>query len=496
MKIKRFVDKDMRRVLKRVRDDQGADAVILSNRRVDDGIEVISAVDYDEALMQHALGQEAPTAAATLAIASPTIATSTEQSDAEPGNERDADDTADTDDQLGGVVAKDEAGTIVTSNELQDAANTEDSKFYEIAKDIADRDAERAAAALRVADVLVERESPDSPAAAPVEINCIDVVPSATRAGDPTLASMRSEISNLRGLLETQVSGLLWADGNRRSPVLSQILRNLARMGVAPDIAKTIIERLGPLEDLKHIWQEPLTTLANMLPVTGSTLLDDGGVVALIGPTGSGKTTTIAKLAASYSMRHGTDDVALVCADAYRIGAREHLAAFASILGVKVFAATDADDLQRVLAGLTQKKLVLIDTEGMGQRDKDLAQRLAAWRRNAADVKFYLTLSSCSQEAALDETVREFRRLPLAGAIVTKIDEAGQLGCVMSALIRQDLPLTWITDGQNIPDDLHAANRHKLWLLKRAVDCINASEPRIDEHTMAENYGKVSVAHA
>ncbi|MGB5245082.1 MAG: flagellar biosynthesis protein FlhF [Woeseia sp.] len=493
MKIKRFVDKDMRSVLKRVRDEQGADAVILSNRRVDEGIEVIAALDYDEALMQHALGQEAtvsPDLAETI-VGSAVKARAITEADADSAAETGA--ARGESDQFNESRAQDSRKELSAAAKLAQAGEAEE-KAERAARKL--REAERAAVVLKAADVLKQRESAAAAEPEAIDIRHAGMTVRQRASGDVTLASMRAEISSLRGLLETQVSGLLWADGNRRSPILSQILRNLARMGVASDISQKIVERLGPIEDLKHIWQQPLTTLAKLLPVSSSTLLEEGGVVALIGPTGAGKTTTIAKLAANYAMHNGTDDIALVCADAYRIGAREHLTAFANILGIKVFSATDADDLPRVLAQLGEKKLVLIDTEGLSQRDVDLSQRLAAWRRNSDTVRYYLTLSSCSQEAALDETVRAFQRLPLAGAVVTKIDEAGQLGCVMSALIRHQLPLTWLTDGQNIPDDLHAADRHKVWLLKRAVDCINASQPRIDEHTMAENYGTVSATYA
>jgi len=139
---------------------------------------------------------------------------------------------------------------------------------------------------------------------------------------------------------------------------------------------------------------------------------------------------------------------------------------------------------------------VLVDTEGLSQRDRELEARLESWRRQGEDLKFYLTLSACSQQATLDEAIRRFRDVPLAGAIVTKVDEAGQLGCALSALIRNALPLAWVTDGQHIPDDLHAADQRRLWLLKRAVDCLAASRPEIDETTMAEQYGPVSTIHA
>lgn len=412
MKIKRYLDKDMRQVLRRVREDQGPDAVILSNRRVEDGIEVIAAVDYDEALVRHAMGVPPDSQAD---ISSDTIA----------------------------EMAEDDA-------------------------------APEAGPAVEVVAADLHQQPVDGLA----------------------LKQMQSELSSVRGLLETQLSGLIWKDATRRFPLRAQILRNLARLGLAPDIANIIVDRLEPTGDVKNLWSAPLTALAQTLPVVDDELLKTGGTIALIGPTGVGKTTTIAKIASRFAMDHWADDIALISADSYRIGAKEHLTAFANIIGAQVYSASNFDELSETLTRLRDKKLVLIDTEGRSQRDRDLSSRLAAYGRNADRVRFYLTLSAATQEAALDETVREFSRVPLEGCIVTKIDEAAQLGCIMSALIRNDLPAAWFSDGQRIPDDLHGAARKKLWLVNQAVECMEASHPRIDERTMAEDYTKQSFANA
>ena len=412
MKIKRYLDKDMRHVLRRVREDQGPDAVILSNRRVEEGIEVIAAVDYDEALVRHAIG------------------------------------------------VREDANAEISNDALA-----------EIAEDDAPVDAEPA-----------------------VEVVSTDL--STQPVDDQSFREVQSELASMRGLLETQLSGLVWKDTARRFPLRAQILRNLARMGLAPDIANMIVDRLEPTGDVKNLWSAPLTEIAQAMPVVDDELLKKGGTVALIGPTGVGKTTTIAKIAARFAMNHWSDDIALVSADSYRIGAKEHLTAFANIIGAKVYAATSFEELSQTLTRLKNKKLVLIDTEGRSQRDRDLSSRLAAYGRNADRVRFYLTLSAATQEAALDETVREFSRVPLEGCIVTKIDEAAQLGCIISTLIRNDLPAAWFSDGQRIPDDLHAAARKKLWLVNQAVECMEASHPRVDERTMAEEYTKQSFANA
>ena len=413
MKIKRYLEKDMRRVLRQVREDQGPDAVILSNRRVDGGIEVIAALDYDEALVRQAL--------------SPPSASASQTED---------------------------------TNDAPDADAPE-----VIAADLSpEEDAETAAQALW--------------------------------SQEPTLVSMRSELASLRGLVEAQLSGLIWKEGVRRSPMRAQILRNLSRLGIAPDIANMVVNRLGPIEDVKQMWNAPLAELAQLLPVSDDQLIDEGGVVALIGPTGVGKTTTIAKIAARFAMRHGTDGIALISADAYRIGAQEHLTSFANIIGVKVHTAENPDDLTFILDRVRRKRLVLIDTEGMSQRDSKLSSRLAAFGRNEDRVGFYLVLSAANQESGLDETVRNFSQVPIAGSIVTKIDEAGQLGCIISALIRNDLPVGFVSNGQRIPDDLHPAAKKKLWLINYAVECMEASEPKINERTMAEQFATVSAANA
>ena len=426
MKIKRYLDKDMRHVLRRVREDQGPDAVILSNRRVEDGIEVIAAIDYDEALVRHAVG-------------------------ASPG--------------AGGRVDSDALASIAED----DVASPRESRVEVVSTDIASQPGSSFASALRASHPANDNGS---------------------------LEEVRSEIASMRGLLETQLSDLVWSDAARRFPLRAQILRNLARLGLAPDIANIVVDRLEPTDDIKSLWSAPLTELAQLLPSVDDQLLSAGGTIALIGPTGVGKTTTIAKIAARFAMNNWADDIALVSADSFRIGAKEHLSAFANIIGAKVYAVSSFDELSATLEQLREKKLVLIDTEGRSQRDRDLSSRLAAYGRNADRVRFYLTLSAATQEAALDETVREFSRVPLEGCIVTKIDEAAQLGCIMSALIRNDLPAAWFSDGQQIPDDLHCAARRKLWLVNQAVECMESSHPRIDERNMADDYARQSFANA
>ncbi len=462
MKIKRFVDTDMRQVLRQVREEQGPDAVILSNRRVDGGIEVISAVDYDEALIQQALRSPA--------------AGDDRQTDIAP-------EPAARPWSSGGVGrklknAKDTVKLVSASLRQTGSGSADGPAVEEVG---AAEAAEQPGSSLKsLRSHISGHISGDMPG----------------HISGHVAEQITEQITDMRGMLETQLSSLSWQHLSGRNPGRAQILRNLTRIGIAPDVANIIADRLEPLTDAKDYWRKPLQMLAHTIPVAETDLLGIGGVAALIGPTGVGKTTTIAKIATRYAMQYGAGEVALVSADSHRIGAQEHLSTFAGILGIKVHAAEDSTGLARILDRLRDKKLVLIDTEGTSQRDRDLAARLAAYGCNEHRVHYYLTLSATCQEAVIDETVRVFSCVPLAGAIVTKIDEAAQLGCVLSGLIRHDLPAALLSDGQRVPDDLHPAARKRLWLVNQAVECMRASAVRVDEVMMVERFGMAGGAHA
>ena len=190
-------------------------------------------------------------------------------------------------------------------------------------------------------------------------------------------------------------------------------------------------------------------------------VLETGGIVALMGCTGVGKTTTAAKLAARCVLRYGRDDVALVTTDIYRIGGQEQLQTYARYLDIPCLVATDAKELRAALGKLRSRRLVLIDTAGMGQRDERLYQQYQMLRATGLAINTYLVLSATAQLRALQETIRVFRANELAGAIVTKLDEAVSLGGLLDALIESELPLAYVSDGQKVPNDLAPASaRH------------------------------------
>jgi flagellar biosynthesis protein FlhF len=203
-------------------------------------------------------------------------------------------------------------------------------------------------------------------------------------------------------------------------------------------------------------------------------IIDRGGVYALVGPTGAGKTTTTAKLAARCVVRHGADKLALVTTDGYRIGAHEQLRIYGRILGVPVFAVRDAADLRQTLADLADKHMVLIDTVGMSQRDKMVAEQ-AAMLLGAGPVQRLLLLNATCRGDTLDDVIRAYDGPDLAGCIFTKVDEAAALGPVLDVCVRHQLELHYVANGQRVPEDLHLPNRS--YLLHRVLRALPEDSP-------------------
>lgn len=285
---------------------------------------------------------------------------------------------------------------------------------------------------------------------------------------------MREELASLRGLLTHQLSSLMSDQRSRTDPVGAMLKRKLLEAEFSPDVA----ERLASLS--QHYQSAELgralpQSLANLLDNQGDDLMRQGGIVALVGPTGVGKTTTLAKLAARFIAHHGPDSVLLVTMDHYRIGAFEQLATYGKIMGCPVKQAHDLNELEQILYQFRSRKLVLIDTAGMGQRDMRLYQQLDNLAANTRlPIRSYLVLSATGQRRVLEEAVSHFQRIDLAGAVLTKLDESVSLGAALSVLIQSGLSLSYITDGQRVPEDMQVADT--LTLAKQALAVLNKTE--------------------
>lgn len=324
--------------------------------------------------------------------------------------------------------------------------------------------------ALAGGDMPTHRPRP-RPVAPAVPVSAL----SATGAQDAAAASafaqtMMGELQSMRGLLEEQVAGLVWNDKQRRSPAQGEILRTLLAAGFSAQLGRALLEHLPEGSDRENGLDWVKSALKRNLPIMPNEdeLMDRGGVYALMGPTGVGKTTTTAKLAARCVMRHGAEKLALLTTDSYRIGGHEQLRIYGKILGVTVHAVKDATDLRLALTELRNKHMVLIDTVGMSQRDRTVPEQVAMLCGAETPVQRLLLLNATSHGDTLNEVVHAYRSASaegggdLAGCILTKLDETTNLGSVLDTVIRHRLPVHYVSTGQRVPENLHVADRQFL----------------------------------
>lgn len=281
-------------------------------------------------------------------------------------------------------------------------------------------------------------------------------------------AAVMDEIRSLRRIVEQQLAGFAWGESARSEPVKTEILRQMLDAGFSPHFARGLLADLPrDLDSVQALAWVRGGAERSMLTISSETdIVHRGGIYALVGPTGVGKTTTTAKLAARCVLRHGARKLALVTTDGYRIGAHEQLRIYGRILGVSVHLARDAKDLRATLRDLQHTHMVLIDTMGMSQRDRMVAEQ-AAMLSGAGDVRRLLLLNATARGDTLDDVVRAYAGGDLAGCIFTKVDEAASLAPALDVAVRHELDIRYLTNGQRVPEDLHLPNR--AYLLHRAL---------------------------
>jgi flagellar biosynthesis protein FlhF len=292
-------------------------------------------------------------------------------------------------------------------------------------------------------------------------------------------SSVLKEIKSMRTALEQQLFSLNWNVQERGGSSRAHVLRNLLAAGFSTPLVNALLEQLSEHGDGGNSEEDAMkrarTALIRNLGAISSEdeILDKGGIYALVGPTGVGKTTTTAKLAARCVVRHGADRLALLTTDGYRIGGHEQLRIYGKILGVTVYAVKDAQDLTLALNELRGKHMVLIDTVGVGQRDQMVVEQIAMFAGCGTEVKRLLLLNASSNLHTLNEVAEAYGGHGLAGAIITKLDEAVVTGSALDIAIRHRLPLYYVAQGQRVPEDLELANPQRL--VDLALDNSSAS---------------------
>ncbi len=350
MKLKRYLAPNMRQAMDLVREELGADAVIMSTRSTDEGVEVVAAIDPD------LRKKEQGTAAARSSFVSPETAITASQSASQ---------------------------AISNSN-----------------------------------DIL----------------------------------KMSEELKAVRSLLENQLSGLAWGQTEYSDPNKIALIKRLVGLGVGWNTAQKLVGKVDANSEIA--WSEILFYIEKSIPHEDKDIVDQGGVIALVGPTGVGKTTTIAKMASRFVIRNSASQLALITTDCYKIGAQAQLKTFADLLGVPVHVAKTEGELYTLLSSLAHKKLILIDTAGTSQRDLELSKQLTKNRSKMDKVRNYLVMSATTQLNVMQDIIQSFNQVVLQGCVLTKVDEALFLGNILTILIENKLCLSYLSEGQRVPEDL------------------------------------------
>jgi flagellar biosynthesis protein FlhF len=305
------------------------------------------------------------------------------------------------------------------------------------------------------------------------------------------MEQMRAEMRSIRSLLEAQLGRLIWDDQSRQTPEIAGLLRSYTQLGLDADIARQLAERSAVTHPAGG-WTAVLRTLVEELPVADADPVSDGGTYAVIGPTGVGKTTTIAKLAARAALEYGPDSVGLVTTDTFRVAAREQLDTYGQIIGIPVSHASDAQSLGEALDALKDRRLILIDTAGLSQRDPRLPEQLARLGAANSGITTLLAIPANTHTGAMQEIVDVFRTVRPAACILTKTDEATSLGGALSVLIRSKLALAYVANGQRVPEDLHLMRNRQSWLAKMAVELMRRENRVINTDEMANRFTEVA----
>ncbi|PAV27359.1 flagellar biosynthesis protein FlhF [Tamilnaduibacter salinus] len=401
MKVRRFFAPTMAEALKMVSAEMGDDAVILSNQRVEGGVEIVTALNYDENLAR-------------------------EQVSTDPSGEAPS----------SGRVAEMQA-------EHHRRLEAELDRSRERIREIRERRAVAGSRAGHHLDVPLDdgaehETEPDPQSGSDVTQSALD--------------EMRAEIHSLRDMVRQGATPASRTDGASEQ----RLAERLQEYGLSPELATELGRRHGGGR-LDAGWKEALRELARSVEAPAREAVDTGGILALVGPTGSGKTTTIGKMAARHVLRYGADSIALVTTDRYRVAAHEHLFVFGRILNVPVRVVDETHTLDQILDELSDRRLVLIDTAGLAPSDRGYQEQLEELANSRHPVQPHLVVAATSQPRIMKSTWHCYKMARPAGCVLTKLDEALTLGEVLGFAMETRLPVVYYTDGQKIPEDIHHA---------------------------------------
>jgi flagellar biosynthesis protein FlhF len=454
MNIKRFVASDTRKALNMVREKLGPDAIIISNRSVDDGVEILAAEDFDEELTEQG---ELNTDNATFT----SVANSTKKPARKPTRKQTKTRAKKSSQEIRIEPEKLSFAEKIKS-EIKARSGKKENKIDTDIEDKKDSESDTPALPSDLFDIrkVTERTNREN-----IEQQVI-------------INNMRDEIDQLRGQMESQFTKIHAEQKPQQSPIHKNLLKQFQCIGLNKNLSGALVNTMQDVDSLtpQAATREALALLTRQIITSNDDILTEGGVIALIGPAGAGKTITLAKLASQFIQRHQSKDIILVSTDTYRVGAQEQLMAYGRLLGVPVLKAKDQTEIRQILSAIGDKKLVLVDSGSLTQNDLRDPQNIPTVQAQLKGIKHYLVLPATMQSATLNHIVIALSASDvITGGIITKVDEAINLGASLAAAIQHKLPIAYWCDGQKISSHLYAAKAQHL--IAKAVTMVRITEP-------------------
>jgi len=441
MKIKRYIAGTMREAMRLVKKEHGDDAVILSTKDTDEGVEVVAALDPEiEEYRQ------------------PTYATADSSQDAyvnlsgvnQPHKQAAFTETQPMFEQtLQDESMRMAADTPYSANTAKASSLTPNMRAYQSTNRMAQADPNSMSE--------MPKNYPASPSVAQT-VTANQTSPAVGSAAE--MQKLFDEMTAMRKLLENEMAGLAWGQMENSSPEKVDLIKRLLNLGISWSLSQKLLEKVDSSKE--SAWAELLGLIEADIQCEEQDLIEKGGIYAFVGPTGVGKTTTIAKLASRFVMRNSPNDIALISTDGYKVGAQAQLKLFADLISVPVHVAHSQQELYNLLGSLANKKLVLIDTAGMSQKAIQFSQQITSAQSASVPIKNYLVMSATTQLTVMQQIVQSFNQVVLSGCILTKVDEAGSLGNILSVLVERQLPIAYLSNGQRVPEDIESVRARNL----------------------------------
>lgn len=516
MKLKRFVASDMKTALNMIRDELGSDAIIMSNKRVDEGVEIVAGVETSTGPKNNAAGKGAAKTPAQVPRGSiPTIREPTVGFSAHSRyDELDDDEVTLTRDKAksNGAAALPSAKPkaapaapapapkpqrkVTNINDIKPKIDppNQSQTFAKSLIEILERQKEqgtlpqsKSASETRAPSSDGDYDTPPMALFESDEFKALfekskakfenealaeeDGIDSYGSQDKESLHQMQEEVAVIRRLLQFELAGLLSESKFREEPVKAMVSKLLHSAGFSDQVCDILTENVNADASFNFAWREIAQILTDNLIVGEDEIVREGGIVSLVGPAGVGKTTTLAKLAARFVMKFGAESLAIICADNYRIGAMEQVKTYGRIMGCTCMTAKSLNELPEILYALKNKSLVLIDTAGVGLKDELFGTQLAQLKlQSALKIKHYLVIPVTSQQKVLNQVYEHFKSVDLSGLILTKVDESQSLGDALSLCIEKKLRISYIADGQRVPEDLSVPDKRVLAI--KALSCV------------------------